>query len=368
MRSGKTLLAAAVFGLLLPACGRKPAAPPVAPLRPVVAAKAFSKDVPLYLDEIGKCAAYEYVTVQPQVSGPIVGIHFSDGSEIKKGQLLFTIDPRPHTAELNRAKAVLEQDRARATLDDSQLRRNEALRQKMVSAAQELDNARSAASVSQSALLADAALIETAQIGLDYCSIRSPIDGRAGNHLVDIGNIVAANTTPLLVIQRQDPIYAEFTIPEGDLPRIRDYIRAGTLNVRAGFPDEPGKTREGRFDFIDSGVQADTGTVKMRALLDNADRLFWPGQFVTVRILLDTIRNAVLVPNEALQTGGKGPFVFVVKPDNTVELRPVRPGQRQGDMIVISDGIRAGETVVVTGQLALAPGASVKIAGWQNGE
>lgn len=354
---------------LLTACGRKSQAPaPAVPVRPIVAAKAINRDVPLYLDEIGKCAAYEFVNVQPQVSGPVVGIHFTDGAEIKKGDLLFTIDPRPYEAELGKATAVLEQDRAKATFDDSQLRRNEALRQKMVSAVQELDSARSAAAISQAAMQADEAQIRTAQINLDYCTIRSPIDGRAGNHLVDIGNIVAANTTPLLVIKRQDPIYAEFTIPEAQLPRVRKYIQAGTLKVQASLPDDPEHSRVGRFDFIDSGVQADTGTVQMRAVFDNADRFFWPGQFVNIRILLDSVKNAVLVPGEAVQIGGKSPFVFVVKADNTVELRPVRPGQRQGNMMVVSDGLQPGETVVVTGQLALAPGAPVKIAGWQNAE
>ncbi len=354
--------------LLLGACGRKPSPPSAPPVRPVTAAKAVIRDVPLYLDEIGKCAAYESVNVQPQVSGPIVGIHFTDGAEVKKGDLLFTIDPRPYEAELNKAKAVLDQDRGKATYIDSQLRRNEELSKKMVAARQELDNARSAAAVSRATMKADEAQIQTAQINLDYCSIHSPIDGRAGNHLVDIGNIVAANSTPLLVIKRQNPIYAEFIIPESELPRIRKFIQAGTLTVQASIPDDPANGRLGRFDFIDSGVQADSGTVPMRAVFDNADRFFWPGQFVDIRILLDTLKAAVLVPREAVQIGAQAPYVFVIKPDNTVELRPVRPGQRQGDMVVISEGVQPGEAVVVTGQMALAPGAPVKIAGWQDGE
>ena len=362
-------VAACSLGLLvLIGCGKNSQSPPQPPPHPVVAMKAVAKDVPLYLDEIGKCKAYEMVTVLPQVSGPITGIHFTDGSEIKKGDLLFSIDSRPFEADLAKAKAVFEQDQARFTFDVSQLHRNEELRQKQVSAQQELDNARSASAVSNAAMQADLALVQSAQINVDYCSIKSPIDGRAGDHLVDIGNIVNANVTPLLVIQRQDPIYAEFTIPEGDLPGIRDYIKAGTLTVQASFPDDPSKTRTGKFDFVDSGVQADTGTVKMRAVIENADRLFWPGQFVEIRILLDTLKNAVLVPAEAVQTGGKSPFVFVIKPDNTVDLRPVHAGQKQGELMVVTDGLQAGESVVVTGQLALAPGAPVKVVEWRSGE
>ncbi len=354
--------------LLVTGCGPSSKTPPPRPKRPVIAAKATSADVPVYLDEIGKCAAYEYVTIQPQISGPIVGIHFTDGSDVKKGDLLYSIDSRPFEAELARSKAILEADQAKATFEASQLTRSEELREKQVSAAQELDNAKSAATASQANVQADEALVQAAQINLDYCAIRSPIDGRAGSHLVDIGNIVTANVTPLVVIQRQDPIYAEFTIPEGELPRVREYIKAGTVAVRASFPDDPTKNRMGKFDFIDSGVQAETGTVKMRAIFENADRLFWPGQFVNVRILLDTLKNAVVVPAEAVQNGGKGPFVFVIKADETVEIRPVKPGQNQGDRATILEGLQEGEAVVVTGQLALAPGAAITVSEWLTGD
>ncbi len=359
----------ALPGLLLAACGKTAPTPGGAPPpRPVLAAQAVAQDVPLYLDEIGKCAAFEVVNVLPQVSGPVVGIHFKDGSEVKKGDLLFTIDPRPYEAELSKAKAILDQDRAKATYDASQLQRNEELRKKQVSAAEELDNARQAAAVSQAAVQADEAQVLTAQINLDYCTIRSPIDGRTGNHLVDVGNIVAANSTPLVIIKRQDPIYAEFTIPEAELPRVREFIQSGTLKVEAALPDHPEGIRTGAFDFIDSGVQADSGTVPMRAVFENSDRFFWPGQFVNIRILLDVLKGAVLVPAEAVQIGGKGPFVFTVKPDNTVEMRPIHPGQRQGEMMVISEGIAAGESIVVTGQLALAPGAAVRVTEWKSGQ
>lgn len=347
--------------LLIAACGQK--APPVGPPppRPVTAAKAESRDVPVYLDEIGNCTAYETVTVQPQVSGPIMEIHFTDGAELKKGDPLFTIDPRPYQAALNKAKGTLAQDRAKQTYNEAQLKRIVELSRTHVASPQDLDNARSTAEASAAAVQSDEAAVEQAQINLDYCAIRSPIDGRASKRLVDAGNVVTANTTPLLLIQRQEPIYAEFTIPESALPQVRRFIEAGTLKVRASFSDDPSKNRVGKFDFLDSGVQQSSGTVRMRAVFKNEDRVFWPGQFVNVRILLDTIKGAVLVPNEAVQVGNKGPFVFIVKQDSTVELRPVKPGERQGDDVVISEGVKQDETVVVTGQLALAPGAKVDV-------
>ena len=352
----------AVWGLLaLGGCGKRQSAPPPAPVRAVSVALAQTRDVPVYIDEIGNCTAYEAVMIQPQVTGAIVGIDFKDGTEVKKGDRLFTIDPRPYQAVLQKAKATLEQDRAKAQYAQLQVKRYEELIKTKVIAHQEYDSLRSTSQAAEAAVQADEAAVETAQIDLDYCEIRSPIDGRASKRKVDIGNLVMANATQLLLIQRQDPVYVDFTIPESALPEVRKYREKGTLKVEASFADDPAKRREGAFDFLDSGVQQSSGTVRVRALLDNKDRLFWPGQFVNVRLLLDTIQEAVLVPNEALQIGQSGPFVFVVKPDSTVELRKVKPGQRQENAAVISEGLTPGETVVVTGQLALAPGAAVKV-------
>ncbi|MEO6053793.1 MAG: efflux RND transporter periplasmic adaptor subunit [Chthoniobacterales bacterium] len=333
--------------------------PPGPPPRAVEVAKAAARDVPVYLDQIGNCTAYETVTIQPQATGPITEIHFTDGQEVKKGDALFTIDARPYQAAWEKARATLAQDQAKHSYDEAQYKRNQELVTKNVSAKQDLDNARSATMASDAAMQADQAAVNEAQINLDYCTIRSPIDGRASKRMVDMGNVVTANSTQLLLIQRQDPMYVDFIIPEGALPRVREFIKAGTLKVQASFADDPTKTRIGEFNFLDSGVQQNSGTVRMRALLQNNDRMFWPGQFVNVRILLDTIKDAVLVPNEALQIGATGPFVFVVKEDSTVDLRPVKPGQRQGTEMVITQGLKTGETVVVTGQLALAPGAKV---------
>ena len=346
---------------LLAGCQKKEVTTSRRPVRPVTVAKAQVEDVPLYLDEIGKCSAYETVMIQPQVSGAITEVHFKDGAEIKKGDLLFTIDPRPFEAALARAKASLAQNRAKLVFEEAQLKRTRELRQTNAVALQALDNAIANAEASRAAVAADEAAVRQAELNLAYCTIRSPIDGRAGKRLVDPGNIVEANKTNLLLIQRQTPIYVDFAVEEGSLPKVRHYKKAGTLRVEASFADDPAIRREGHFDFLDSGVQADTGTVWMRAVLENDDRLFWPGQFVNVRLLLDRIKNAVLVPGEAVQIGKKGPFVFVVKEDLTVEQRPVVLGQRQGKLRVISEGLKPGETVVTAGQLALSAGAKVRI-------
>lgn len=347
--------------VLVSGCGKGRAPEMKRPARPVTAAKAVSADVPLYLSEIGNCTAFETVLIQPQVGGPITGIHFQDGAELKKGDLLFAIDTRPYQATLDKASATLEQDRVRAANDQAQLRRSQELRRTKVISEQELENVSATAAASQAAVQADEAAVQTARINLEYCTIRSPIDGRASKRMVDVGNVVSPNTSQLLLIQRQDPIYAEFTITEDQLPQVRSFLNAGTLKVEASFSEDPSKSRTGVLDFIDSGVQQGTGTVRLRGVMENKDRLFWPGQFVNVRVLLDTIKGAVLVPSEALQIGQNGSYVFVVKPDSTAELRPVKAGQRQGDMVAISSGLTAGETVVVTGQIALAPGSPVVI-------
>ncbi len=361
MKFSRLLLFVLAGSLLGSACHRKATGPAAKPARPVTAAKAVARDVPLYLDEIGNCTAFEAVTVKPRVGGALVAIRFKDGQEIAPGDLLFEIDARPYRAAFEQAKATLAQDRAKAEYAKIQVQRNEDLRQKKVIAPQEYDSLKSAADAAEATVQADEAALEAARLNLDFCRITSPIAGRTSKRAVDPGNIVVANTTELLLIQRQDPIYVDFTVPEEALQQVRQYLAKGTLKVQVIFPNDPGKNREGQFDFLDSGVQTNSGTVRMRAFLDNKDRFLWPGQFVNVRLVLDTLKDSVLIPSEALQVGQDGPFVFVVKADNTVELRQVQPGQRQEDQVAITKGLGAGETVVVTGQVSLAPGAAVKI-------
>ena len=319
------------------------------PVRPVLVAKVISKDVPLYLDEIGTCAAYETVQVQAQVSGQIIARHFQDGADVKKGDLLFTIDPRPY-------QAALEQAQAQATLDQITMKRQQELRARNVISPQDLDTAQANAHKSEAAASA-------AQVNIDFCYIKSPINGRAGLRLVDVGNIVSGNTgsgAVLLTIQGLDPIYTDFTVAETDLALVRKYLGGPNVKVQTYSPDAKIPPRVGDLYFIDTAVQPGSGTVKARGVTPNPDHALWPSEFVRVRFILDTIKDARLVPQQAVQISQSGPFIFVLKPDNTVDLRPVKPGQRQdGDLMVVESGIEPGETVVVTGQLALAPGTKV---------
>jgi multidrug efflux system membrane fusion protein len=317
-----------------------------APVRPVTIAKVVAKDVPLYLDEIGTCAAYETVQVQAQVSGVIIGRHFQDGSDVKKGDLLFTIDPRPF-------QAALDQAEAQAELDQVTLKRQEDLRARKVISQQDYDTAVANAQKSQAAT-------EAAQVNLDWCYIKSPINGRVGLRNVDVGNLVGPSTPSLVTIQDLDPIYTDFTVAENDLPLVRKYLGGSNVKVQTYLADGSITPRTGDLYFIDNAVQPGSGTVKARGVTPNPDRALWPSEFVRVRFILDMLKNATLVPAQAVQVSQSGPFVFVVKPDNTVDLRPVKPGQRQeGDLTVIESGVKPDEIVVVTGQLALAPGAKV---------
>jgi membrane fusion protein, multidrug efflux system len=321
----------------------KPAQPPA---RPVTVAKVVTKDVPVYLDEIGTCAAYETVQVQAQVNGVIIARHFQDGSDVKKGDPLFTIDPRPFQAALDQAKAQAE-------LDQVTLKRQEDLRNRKVISQQDYDQAVANAQKSQAAA-------EAAQVNLDWCYIKSPINGRVGLRNVDVGNLVGPSTPSLVTIQGLDPIYTDFTVAENDLPVVRKYLGGSNVKVQTYLPDGSIAPRTGALYFIDNAVQPGSGTVKARGVTPNPDRALWPSEFVRVRFILDVLMNATLVPSQAVQVSQSGPFVFIVKSDNTVDLRPVKPGQRQeGDLTVIEDGVKDGETVVVTGQLALAPGTKV---------
>src|SRR5436309_14673279 len=321
----------------------KPAQPPA---RPALVAKVVAKNVPVYLDEIGTCAAYETVQVQAQVNGVIMVRHFQDGSDVKKGDLIFTIDSRPYQAALDQAKA-------QNALDQVTLKRQEDLRARKVIAQQDYDIAVANAQKSQAAA-------EAAKVNLDYCCIKSPINGRIGMRNVDVGNLVGPSTPALVTIQGLDPIYTDFTVAENDLPLVRKYLGGPNVKVQTYLPDGSIAPRTGDLYFIDNAVQPGSGTVKARGVAPNPDRALWPSEFVRVRFILDMLKDATLVPSQAVQVSQSGPFVFVVKPDNQVDLRPVKPGQRQdGDLIVVESGVKPGETVVVTGQLALSPGAKV---------
>jgi len=357
------LLAVATVGV---SCGRsnvRAEGPAALPPPLVTVVQATAHDVPRYLDEIGRNAAFESVNVTPQVAGQVIERHFQDGENLKKGQLIFVIDPRPYKAQLDSARANLAQVRAALELAKIQFARDQELVGTRAISKQDYDTKKNTVDVNEAQVEAAKAAIETAQINLDYCYIHSPIDGRAGARLVDVGNVVQPNTTSLLSIQRIDPIYATFTITEQDLAEVQKRMSRGMLKALVRLPaDAEDAARPGKVEFLDNAVQNATGTVNLRATIPNADRHFWPGQFVNVRLLLDTEKGTVLIPNQAAQISQQGPFVFVVKSDDTAELRPVTLGQRQGNDVVIASGLEAGERVVLAGQLLVRPGSKVHVA------
>jgi multidrug efflux system membrane fusion protein len=351
------------------------------------------------MDALGRIVAREVVAIKPQVSGRILKIHFVDGANVKKGQLLFTIDPRPFDATLKQAEANLARDTALKKQAEANLAR-EVAREKWGLAQVEryralveqgvvpheqygqlradydtlkanTEAARAAVASADQTIKVDNAAIETAKVQLSYCYINSPIDGRAGQRPVDNGNVVnpgggdsGGSSTPsnaLLVIERLDPIYADFTISQNHLTAVQDQMRAGALNAEVRLPDSADSPVVGALTFVDNAVQTETGQVTLRATLPNPGHRFWPGRFVNVRLLLGTVRDAVLVPVSAPQMSANGSYVYVVKADSTAEQRAVSLGQRQGDLIVVEKGVAAGEKVVTNGQLGVTPGGKILI-------
>jgi multidrug efflux system membrane fusion protein len=305
--------------------------------------------------------AREVVSVQPEVSGRVTEIHFTDGADLKKGAALFTIDPRPFQAQLSAAEANLVQSKAALDFAKIQFARVQDLVESRAIARQDYDTRKNAVDLAVAQVKQNDAAVDTARLNLEYTAIRSPIDGRAGRRLVDVGNVVTANNTTLLDIERMDPIYADFTVTENDFSAVQRHSTKGNLKVEVRLPDEPDKPFVGQLTFLDNAVQTASGTVLLRATVPNSGHRLWPGRFVNVRLILAMMPDAVLVPAASPQDSAKGPFVYVVKDDSTAEARPVKLGQRQGDLIVVEEGVRPGERVILNGQLAVTPGGKVRV-------
>jgi len=355
-----------ILGLLLLAvfssgCSNEKSRKPVSATLPVTISTAIQKTVPVQLRAIGNVEAYSTVMVKSKVGGELVGVHFTEGHYVKKGDLLFTIDPRPYEAALKQAEANLQRDlaKAKSALDDA--RRYESLIQRQVVSPQQYEKVRSDADALEATVLADRAAVENAKIQLDYCSIRSPIDGRTGSLIVKQGNIIKADDIHLVVINQIIPIDVAFSIPEQFLLEIKKYMASGKLQVEALVPMNEEKPEKGVITFIDNAVDSNTGTIRLKGTFANRERKLWPGQFVNVVLTLTTEPNAIVVPSQAIQTGQEGQYVFVVKQDLTVESRPVVAGRTIGAETVIQKGLHVDEKVVTDGQLRLYPGAKVEI-------
>jgi membrane fusion protein, multidrug efflux system len=384
---------------------------------PVMAGTVIQKTVPVQIRVIGNVQAYNTVAVKSMVSGEISQVHFTEGQDVKKGDLLFTIDPRPFEASLKQAEAVVARDTAQVGQVEADLARNtalvkqaeanlerdmaqaenakveakryEMLIEKQVVSRQQYDQFRTNAEAleatvradraakdsaeatvrsskaamenAKAAVRADQAAVDNARVQLSYCFIRSPMEGRTGNLLVQRGNVVKANDINQLTINQVNPIYIAFSVPEQNLTEIKKYMAGGSLRVEALSPNDTGAAEQGVLTFIDNAVDKTTGTILLKGTFANKERRLWPGQFVNVVLTLTTQPNAIIVPSQAIQTGQEGQYVFVVKPDLTVELRPVVVSRTINNESIIEKGLHDGEKVVTDGQLQLVPGAKVEV-------
>jgi multidrug efflux system membrane fusion protein len=354
----RLLLAGGALVFLSSCAGTKAAAPSNPPV-PVLAAMVEQKDVPLQLRAIGAVEAYSNVAVKTQITGELTGVFFKEGQDVKKGQLLFMLDTRSFEADLRRAEGTLARDQAQAANAQAQARRYEALWNSGVVSKEEYDQMKTNADALEAAVRADKGAAENARVQLQYCSIYSPINGRTGPLLIHQGNMIKANDTPFLVsINQVEPIYTTFTVPEQYLGEIKRYAAAGKLPVQAVIPEDKHGPVTGRLSFIDNTVDQTTGTIKLKGEFVNSDRRLWPGQFVDVVLTLADQPKATVIPSQAIQNGQQGQFVFVIKPDMTVEARPVMVNRSTDGQAVIDKGLAPGEQVVTDGQLRLVPGTS----------
>jgi multidrug efflux system membrane fusion protein len=335
---------------------------PVAAM-PVAVARAVQKTVPIELQAVGTVAAYATVTVKSQVEGELTAVHLREGQCMDAGELLFNIDARPFQVRLKQAQADLARDRAQLENARTLLERNAAVVAKGYVSQEQYDQAAANTAALAATVKADEAAVEDAKIQLAYCTIRSPITGCAGEVFVDRGNLVKANDAdhPLVVIRQVRPIYVGFSVPERYLPAIRRYSAKGKLIVAAAAVGHGQTPVQGVLDFVDNSVNAATGTILLKAVFNNPDQSFWPGQFVQVTLRLASQADAVVIPSQAVQSGQQGQYVFVMKPDKTVDLRSVRVDRTLAGQAIIAQGVQAGETVITDGQLRLFPGAVVKV-------
>ncbi len=338
-----------------------PAAMPQMPPVPVTVGEASLKTVPVQVRVIGNGEAFSTVNVKSQVDGRVESVHFQEGQDVKKGDLLFSIDSRPFEAAVQQAEANLARDQALLKNAKAQAQRYDALFKAGIVSKDQYDQFSTNEASLEATVKADQAALETDKIQLGYCSIYAPIDGRTGNLMVHPGNTVKSGDATLVVINQISPIYVDFSVPEQHLPEIKKYQAQGSLPVEAIVPQEENHPEEGKVTFINNTVDNTTGTILLKGSFPNPDKRLWPGQFVNVVLTLTAMHDAVVVPSAAVQTGQQGQYVFVVKGDGSVEIRPVVSGTVLAGEEVIEKGIQSGERVVTDGQLMLYPGAHALI-------
>jgi len=334
---------------------------------PVTAGTVAAQDVPVFLHGIGTVQAYNSVAVKSRVDGQIVKIDFKEGQEVQQGDPLIQIDPRPYQAQLEQVQATKQKDEAQLAGAKLDLARYEKLLGTGYQTRQSYDNQTALVAQLQAAIKGDEAQINTAKLNLSYADIRSPIDGRLGAKLVDIGNLVhASDNTPLVTITEVKPIFVSFTLPQETLDDVRENSKKAPLVVYAYSGDGKKQLAEGKLTLIDNAIDQATGTIHLKARFDNDEERLWPGEFVSLRVVLSTRHNVATVPAQTVQSGPNGHYAYTIKPDNTVERRAVEVASIQDGIAVVTKGLTPGERVVVDGQYRLTDGARVNPAASSN--
>jgi len=357
-------LVAVAFVLIRGLPGSRAADAKAAPLIPVTAAAVVARTMPVRLYAIGNVEPYTTVAVRARVDGQLVGVRFKEGDEVKKGAVLFEIDARPFQASLRQAEANLLRDKA--LLDravEQEKRYKDLLDKKFISEDAYAQNVTNTATANAT-VRADEAAADSARLQLEYCTIRAPITGYAGKIMVQEGNMVkAADSTPLVTLNQIIPVFVTFSVPEQNVSELRTYLAKGDVNVQARLPNSTVVPTGGRISFLDNSADTTTGTIKLRAEFPNADRALWPGQFANVAVTLYDQKDAVVAPSASVQSGPTGQYVYVVKPDMTVELRTIKVSRAEGDDTIVASGLAPGERVVTAGQLRLSPGTKITLGG-----
>lgn len=331
---------------------------------PVAVGLVEQRAVPLELRAIGTAQAYSVVAIRAQTTGELTAVHFKEGDDVRRGQVLFTLDRRPLEAALQQAQGNLERDSAQAENANATAKRYQDLMARGIATKEQVDQSRTAATALAATLVADRGAVENAKVQLQYATITSPLSGRTGQLMVNPGNLVRANdSTPLVTINQVSPIFVAFGVPEGRLDEMKRFLAQGTLRVEASPPDASGSGSPGRITFIDNGVDPTSGMITVKAVFPNDDHRLWPGRFVNVAVILAADPTAIVVPAVAVQSGQQGDYVFVVKADRSVEYRKVVVERTAGKSTVISNGLKPGETVVTDGQLRLTAGSRVTVKG-----
>jgi multidrug efflux system membrane fusion protein len=360
-REAVFLVTGILFIALVPACSKKPVDPARPPVS-VAAASAVQKTVPVQIRAIGNVEAYSTISVKSQIEGVLTRVHFREGQDVNRGDLLFTIDPRPYEAALKQAEANLAKDTAQLEYARGEARRYAELARKGYVAQEQYDQVRTNAATIEATVNADKALVENARLQLKYCFIHSPITGKTGSLMSNQGNLIKANAdTAMVVVNQIQPIYVTYSVPEQYLSEIKKFMSARKVKVQAFVAKGEVHPEEGVLSFVDNTVDVPTGTIKLKATFANKQKRLWPGQFLDVVMTLTTQPNAIVVPSEAVQTGQQGQFVFLIKKDLTVESRPVIISRILNDESVVEKGLGVGDVVVTDGQLRLVPGAKVEI-------